>query len=177
MSGFSGHEKTIANHHDWITPKSIIDALGPFDLDPCRSLNQPWNCATTGYTVVDDGLSKNWFGVVWMNPPYGNEIAKWVRRLADHGNGIALMFARTDTRWFQDYCRNNSGMLFLRGRVRFYDGQSRQFQRTGGGASATSPSVLVAFGDECGDRLRRCNLDGILSQPICVQDSSVTTGK
>ena len=164
-SGFAGHENTTANHHDWITPRHIVEAVGPFDLDPCQSLNQPWQCAANGYTENDDGLSKEWNGIVWMNPPYGRAIEKWMRRLAEHGNGIGLMFARTDTRWFQDHCQNHAGMLFLRGRVRFHDGNGNQFDRKGGGASATSPSVLVAFGDECGQRLIDCGLDGLRVVP------------
>jgi hypothetical protein len=161
MSGFSSHEKTIANHHDWITPKSIIDALGLFDLDPCQSKKQPWPCARRGYTITDDGLSKPWAGCVWLNPPYGRFIGDWVRKLVSHGNGVALMFARTDTKWFQDACSCSSAMLFLRGRVRFHDAKGKKFQRQGGGASATAPSVLIAFGNEAKKRLLDSSLDGI----------------
>ena len=165
MRGFHGHEKTIANHHDWITPKPIIDALGLFDLDPCQSRNQPWPCAARGYTADDDGLTKPWSGSVFLNPPYGREIERWIARLAEHGDGVALMFARTDTRWFQTTCRTFSAMLLLAGRVRFFDGQGRKFDRTGGGASATSPSVLIAFGEACGRRLLESSLDGIRVVP------------
>jgi len=164
-AGFSGHENTTANHHDWITPKWMIDALGVFTLDPCQSLNQPWPCAKRGLTIRDDGLSQQWAGDVWLNPPYGRAIEKWIERMAEHGDGIALMFARTDTRWFQRHCAEADALLFVRGRVRFHDGQGDKFTRKGGGASATSPSVLVAFGEPCAARLLGSGIEGIRVVP------------
>jgi len=159
--GFHGHESTTAQTHDWITPKPIIDALGPFDLDPCASLCQPWATARDQYTVEDDGLSKEWRGHVWLNPPYGKQASEWINRLADHGDGIALIFARTDTKWFQAVATKSSAMLFLAGRVRFHDTRGGKFKRDGGGSSATSPSVLIAFGDKAKRTLSRRPLDGI----------------
>lgn len=171
MRGFLGHESPVANHHDWITPKPIIDALGIFDLDPCQSHNQPWACASRGYTADDDGLTKPWSGCVWLNPPYGRDIERWIARLAEHGNGVALMFARTDTKWFHSFCSQSHGMLFLAGRVRFFDGQGHPWmfrdehgaarKPQPGGAAATSPSVLVAFGEGAWRRVWRSSLIGM----------------
>lgn len=88
------------NHDEWLTPPEIIRALGGFDLDPCAPVNRPWDMASQHYTVMDNGLQKPWFGRVWCNPPYGRETFKWIEKLASHGSGIALIFARTETRGF-----------------------------------------------------------------------------
>lgn len=49
-----------ANADEWLTPQNILNALGPFDLDPCAPINRPWDMAARHYTVADDGLSKPW---------------------------------------------------------------------------------------------------------------------
>lgn len=89
-----------AGKDEWITPKFILDALAPFDLDPCAPVVRPWPMAANHFTVADDGLTQPWRGFVWCNPPYGRETAKWFRKLRAHGNGIALTFARTETKMF-----------------------------------------------------------------------------
>lgn len=152
------HHSTRADTHDWITPKYILDCLGEFDLDPSTSLSQPWPTAKNGFTVLDDGLNQKWFGRVWMNPPYGITIWKWLKKLSEHGNGIALIFSRTDTRAFHDYVFGTaSAVLFLRGRVNFHrpDG-------TGGEKGSGSGSCLVAYGNENVRVLEKCGLAGQL---------------
>jgi hypothetical protein len=93
---------TVTDGHDeWLTPKYITDTLGPFDLDPCSPGDRrPWDTATYHLDESDNGLAAPWFGKVWCNPPYGRETFKWLSKLADHGNGIALVFARTETAGF-----------------------------------------------------------------------------
>ena len=78
-------------------------ALGPFDLDPCSPILRPWDTAKYHYTVSDNGFIKEWFGRVWLNPPYGRGMYEWMNKLAAHGNGIGLIFARTDTKGFQNH--------------------------------------------------------------------------
>lgn len=88
-----GHNRT----DEWYTPKWIIDALGGFDLDPCAP-SERFYTAERCYTKSINGLSQNWEGRVWLNPPYKNPlIGKFMKRLAEHGNGIALVFNRMDT--------------------------------------------------------------------------------
>lgn len=141
---------------DWITPRHIIERLGPFDLDPCESVTQPWPMAHRGYTVRDDGLSKPWNGVVWLNPPYGQQTGQWLNRLAEHGAGVALVFARTETDFFfRHVWPRASGLLFLRGRLHFCYPDGRRASSNSG-----APSVLVAYSEECSCRLQRCGLDG-----------------
>jgi hypothetical protein len=152
-----GNEPTVAGTDVWLTPPYILKALGEFDLDPSASLNRPWDTAKHHYTIEDDGLVQEWFGRVWLNPPYGPVLAKWLRRLADHGNGIALIFARTETKAFFDEVWDKAdAILFLKGRINFYrpDGAA--------GNNAGSPSVLVAYGEANVRILETCSLNGKL---------------
>jgi hypothetical protein len=96
----SGHQSARMKNDEWLTPPEIIHALGLFSLDPCAPINRPWDTAIQHYTITDNGLKLPWFGRVWLNPPFGREAVKWLRRLRDHGNGIALVPARTETAMF-----------------------------------------------------------------------------
>lgn len=148
---------------DWLTPPEIVKALGPFDLDPCSPEIRPWDTAAKHYTRADGGLTQPWHGMVWMNPPYSN-IRAWLAKLADHGTGIALVFARTETAAFHEHVwPRASALLFLRGRIRFHRVDGEAIGRTGGGAGAGAPSVLIGYGTEAASRLRTCGLDGYLA--------------
>lgn len=162
VSGIGSHERGYRGFKDeWLTPRFITDALGPFDLDPCSPVDRPWGTASRHLTIDDDGLSSAWDGCVWMNPPYGPETGKWLSKLCRHGNGIALVFARTETMMFFEYVWSKaSGLLFLRGRVRFHHVSGEV-----GKSSSTAPSVLISYGGECRRRLKCCALDGHFVQP------------
>ncbi|OQA31247.1 MAG: DNA N-6-adenine-methyltransferase (Dam) [Betaproteobacteria bacterium ADurb.Bin341] len=152
---FETGSNTAATTHDWLTPPEIIAALGKFDLDPCASQYQPWRTAAEQFTIQDDGLARNWSGRVWCNPPYGPHAERFLRRMADHGNGVLLIFARTETKAFQEYCwRKANAMLFMAGRIRF--------RLPGGGVAgpAGAPSVLIAYGKESADSLETSGIDG-----------------
>ncbi len=140
MPSFGG-EKAIGETSTWLTPPHILEALGQFDLDPCSPLNRPWDTASNHYTVEDDGLMQPWFGRVWLNPPYGKEATPFMEKMAVHRDGIALLFARTETRMFQTLVfPYASSMLFLSGRLKFH--------RIDGSLASTSqsPSVLIGYG-------------------------------
>ena len=62
-------EKSANTTDEWYTPKEIIDALGKFDLDPCAPVKPLWQTAETMYNKNHDGLTKDWVGRVWLNPP------------------------------------------------------------------------------------------------------------
>jgi len=153
--GIGSHERPNGGATvSWLTPPEIVSALGPFDLDPCPCLPQPF--PTAARVVEGDGLAEEWAGRVWLNPPYGPDLGKWLAKLAAHGNGIAICFARTETRAFFDAVWGKaSALLFFRGRVHFYrpDGT-----RAKGNAGA--PSVLIAYGRESAERLWGCGLPG-----------------
>lgn len=153
--GFA-HDRTTGKE-DWLTPPRIIRACGEFDLDPCSPMPRPWDTAKQHYTLADNGLTKPWVGRVWLNPPYGNQTDKWMEMLAQHGNGIALIFARTETGsffpWVWDYAK---AIYFIKGRLRFWTKEGRE------GGPAGAPSVLVAYGERNVEALRQCGIEGRL---------------
>lgn len=108
------------------------------------------------YNKNDDGLSKKWEGRVWLNPPYSPPlIERFISKMAEHNNGIALLFNRLDNKMFQDVILEKAlAIKFLRKRIRFLrpDGTT--------GDSPGSGSVLVAFGEENEHILRKCTLEG-----------------
>jgi hypothetical protein len=129
---------------EWLTPPEILQRLGPFDLDPCapEQAVRPWPTAAIHYSKSMDGLSRPWSGRVWLNPPFGREAVKWLRRLVEHGNGIALVPARTETEMFYEcvWCVATA-ICFIRRRPHFH-------YVTGERAKANSgaPIALVAYG-------------------------------
>lgn len=150
------HQSAAMISDTWLTPPSIVRALGSFDLDPCCPPVMPWQTATVQYNEAQDGLSTPWFGRVWCNPPYSREAVKWLRKLVAHGNGIALTFARTETEWFfETIWRAADAVLFLEGRIHFHRADGVQAK-----ANAGAPSVLAAYGEKkcrgpAGERYRR----------------------
>jgi hypothetical protein len=141
---------------EWLTPPHILDALGTFDLDPCAPIISPWSTAKNKFTIEDDGLKQNWFGRVWCNPPYGLQAAEWLNKLSEHGNGIALIFARTETRMFFDHVwKKADAVLFIEGRLFFHYVTGEKAP-----ANAGAPSVLVAYGKENVEILKNCNIRG-----------------
>lgn len=152
----STHEVSRHGKDEWLTSPLLLGALGQFDLDPCAPINRPWDTAWNHYTKEDDGLSKPWIGRVWMNPPYGKETYKWMARLKEHGNGIALIFARTDTKtWFDHIWGHASAIMFLKGRLSFYDIKGLPLR-------SVAPSALVAYGVNNGFALAKSNLEGYI---------------
>jgi len=155
--GIGGHQRAYKGKTDeWLTPPEIIESLGKFDLDPCSPIDRPWATADIHYTIEDDGLNKNWNGRVWLNPPYGPQTGKWLDKLSKHGNGVALIFARTETAMFHEYVWSKaSAVLFLKGRLYFHyvDG-SRAAANAGG------PSVLVAYGSDNINSLYDSEIEG-----------------
>lgn len=153
-----GHQSAKMERDEWLTPPHVLAALGPFDLDPCAPVVRPWSMATTHYTVLDDGLSRPWEGRIWLNPPYGQETGKWLARLAQHGRGTALIFARTETEaWHAHVWPHASAVLFLRGRLFFHDVAGRPAKHNAG-----APSALVAYGQRDAAILEACALRGAL---------------
>ena len=150
------HQQTIGKSQVHITPKWIIDALGPFDLDPCAAYSRPWDCAFQNYTAL--GLSRDWFGFVWLNPPFHRYTVKnWIYQMAQHNNGVALLHARTETEWFRPCWQHASAILFMAQRIAFCrpDGSEQP-------ANSGAPPVLVAFGETAHRRLETCDIPGAL---------------
>ena len=155
----SGHQSARMLNDEWLTPPEIIKACGEFDLDPCAPIVRPWDTARQHFTVQDDGLSQPWHGRVWCNPPFGREAIKWLRRMAEHGNGIALIPARTETVMFYETVWGAAdAVLFIKGRPHFHYVDGRR-----AAANSGAPICLVAYGLENVIWLRRSNLGAVLS--------------
>lgn len=148
--------ETKDNKDEWLTPPYIFEALGHFDLDPCAPVSPPWKIADINLNINDDGLMQPFYGFVWCNPPYGKQTPLWLKKMAEHNNGIALIFARTDTRMFHDYVFNADAILFIKGRLSFYDVTGKK------GGTAGAPSCLVAYGAEAVKRLENSGIKGKL---------------
>lgn len=148
---------------EWLTPRYITDALGKFDLDVCEPIGrfneQPalsW-IGDHGFCVNDDGLKENWFGRVWCNPPYGKETFKWLKKLSDHKSGIALIFARTDTKGFHSEIFSKAhSIFFFAGRLKFHhvDGSI--------GDTANAASCLISYSLADTDSIKKSELKGKL---------------
>jgi hypothetical protein len=161
-------QKAIGGHHSaapvtttWLTPPDVLEALGgpsAFDLDPCAAPEQPWPTARQHYALPEhNGLLLPWYGNVYLNPPYtSSEIRLWMHRLVDHGTGVSLIFARTETEtFFRCVWEAADALLFLEGRLHFHDAAGRRAK-----ANAGAPSVLCAYGPENADRLAASGLPG-----------------
>ena len=184
MSGLV-HEAPVSLSVEWYTPRWIFEALKvKFDLDPCHPYPAiDWVPCAQSFNIHDDGLGSPWppGAFVWMNPPYGdpehpckknctkkrcikrghhNELYRpgmidWMKKMAEHNNGIALVFARTDTEWFHKYVSNAAtAVLFLEGRVKFVDCNHNEAGTPGCG------SMLVAYGEKAALTLATSDVRG-----------------
>ena len=128
---------------DWGTPPDLFNALNEefeFTVDVAANHENalvPWHY----YTKETDGLAQDWSGeAVYMNPPYGREIGKWVRKAyedtREKGYAVCLLPARTDTAWWHDYVMKAVEIRLIRGRLRFVGAEN----------SAPFPSAIVIFG-------------------------------
>ena len=121
------------------TPQWLFDALNnefQFTLDAAASYENA-KCEAF-YSPNENGLAQPWTGVVWCNPPYGQEMGVWVGKgyqsAEDGATVVMLLPASTDTHWFHDYCLK-AEVRFIRGRIKF-QGQKH---------SAPFGSMVVVF--------------------------------
>lgn len=140
MTGFtSGMRSSLTDQ--WATPQHVFDALDAefhFTIDVCADETNH-KCARF-FTKTQDGLSQDWTGVCWMNPPYGREIGRWTRKARESAKAgaivVCLLPARTDTRWWAEDVMEATELRFVRGRLKF----------GGSDSGAPFPSVIAVFG-------------------------------
>lgn len=130
---------TTSNTYEWATPQDLFGELDKefnFTTDVCATAEN--NKCDFYYTKEDNGLSKEWSGNCFMNPPYGSEIGDWVKKAYESNClVVGLLPARTDTRWFHNYIYGKAEIRFIKGRLKFGEGKN----------SAPFPSMIVVWGD------------------------------
>lgn len=128
--------------HEWETPQAFYDQLNRefgFTLDPCATKENA-KCPKY-YTKEQDGLRQNWFNeTIFMNPPYGREISKWLAHACQTVNVgsqpiVCLLPCRTDTKWWHEWVMQASEIRFIKGRLKFGEAKN----------SAPFPSCVVIF--------------------------------
>jgi site-specific DNA-methyltransferase (adenine-specific) len=153
-----------SNSSEWATPQWLFNLLNNtylFTLDPC-STDENAKCRKH-YTKEENGLVQSWAGErVFVNPPYGKEITAWVKKCFTESKNmaytnlhlvVALLPARTDTRWFHDYVYGKAEIFFIKGRLKFGDGKG----------CAPFPSMIAVW---------NCSHEKYLEM-----ESSITAGK
>jgi hypothetical protein len=153
----AAHEQSVGTTDEWYTPPWVFKALGvEFDTDAASPGKDvvPWIPARNH--ITSDALLQEWFGKVWLNPPYGprNGLRRWLDHLCCHGNGIALVPNRTGADWWQDFAEKADALLFVRGKIRFLRPDGSE------GASPGYGNVLMAFGEPMAKSLCSSRLDG-----------------
>lgn len=161
--GIGGHARPNGGTDEtWLTPPEILWALGEFDLDPCAAPSpRPWPTAKRHVEPPEDGLPMNWYGRVWLNPPYGDKVAAWMQKMSEYRCGTALIFARTETEvWHRYVWSCASGILFFSGRLYFHfpDG-------TRAAGNAGGPSALIAYGKRDAEILEASGITGAFVNP------------
>ena len=156
------HMMSIGKSVEWITPRYILDPLGNFDLDPCTPKEMPWDTARKRHTIKENGLAERWFGRVWLNPPFDRRfVGGWMRRMAEHNNGIMLVPAAMETRnWKENVWGCCCGVLILDTRPHFChpDGSASR-------ANCGQTIALVAYGDYNWEKLLHSGL-GVALQEV-----------
>lgn len=123
----------------WATPQDFFDKLNEefsFEVDVCARQENA-KCPKY-FTKEQNGLAQEWKGICWMNPPYGREISKWMKKAYESAQGgatvVCLVPARTDTRWWHEYAIKHE-VRFIRGRLKFNEGKG----------NAPFPSAVVVM--------------------------------
>ena len=129
----------MSERHDWETPQFLFDGLNAefgFEVDVCATAENA-KCRKF-FTPEDNGLVQHWEGVCWVNPPYGREIERWMRKALESAQQgatvVCLVPARTDTKWWHRYAMRGE-VRYLRGRLKFSNSEN----------SAPFPSAVVIF--------------------------------
>lgn len=154
---------------EWYTPKYIFDAMGAtFDLDVASPPGDPRisTAVPAKSYLYTESLLVDWFGFVWMNPPFGgrNGLVPWLDKFFAHGNGVALTPDRTSAPWWQSAAQRADAVLFIDGKVRFIRPDGTEGKSPGDG------TTLFAAGERGVDALENAAIAGLgmLMRPVKV---------
>lgn len=133
--------------NEWATPQAFFDKLNAefqFDLDAAATFENA-KCSLY-YAEADNGISLAWNPLtVWLNPPYGRGLSAWMKKAHEESRKgatvVCLVPARTDTKWFWDYCAPHE-IRFVKGRLKF-EGLNADGTRCD--AAAPFPSMVVVM--------------------------------
>lgn len=150
--------ETVGMSDEWYTPKYIFDALGcRFDTDVAAPDCISHLSVPADLFVHSQSLERSWHGFCWMNPPFGgrNGILPWLRKMIQHGNGIALTPDRSSAPWWQEAAQAADAILFIKGKVKFVrpDGSV--------GKSPSTGTTLFAYGADARTALVRASDAGL----------------
>ncbi len=147
--------KAYSDQKNWsntyLTDPELLKLLGPFDTDPCVHTEMPWRTATTMYNINDDGLSKDWQGRVFMNPPYRG-VMKWAKKFSECQAGIALLNGRSPETKATQLIMSNSYCVWLPlGRLSFFKPDGTPFEQK------WFPSILIGLQPEDHQAFKRAS--------------------
>jgi DNA N-6-adenine-methyltransferase (Dam) len=152
------HENPTGETDDWYTPPEIFEALGlTFDLDPAHPGAGTAHCCVPArriYTKADNGLMQPWFGLLFVNMPFGrrNTHVPWLQKFLDHGNGVAIVRAYTSSGWWHQEMPQAEMILFPKGKTKFVRPDGSIGKEPGHGV------VLVGMGTVACEALQKSNL-------------------
>ena len=143
---------------EYYTPLEFVKSLGEFDTDPCTPVGFRWRTANIMYNKEDDGLAQQWYGRVWLNPPYSSPlVTKFMKKMSEHRNGIALLLPKFGTKMFRDYVYPYAdGIYVLAKRIKFFGQDYVQMK------SPIASSILIAYGQENIDAILNSGLEGTM---------------
>jgi hypothetical protein len=155
MSFINTEPQTHQGENTWFTPPHFIEHLGPFSLDPCTVSFRPFDTAINHIErdKGECGLSVEWYGDVWLNPPYGKEIMPFIDKFIEHKKGIMLIFARMGSEGVQKLIKAGATCYCLRKRVHFIQKEGLKVTNAG------TDSILVFFDEKYYEKCRV--LDGV----------------
>lgn len=156
------HVSNNSGNNEWYTPIEYLEiarkVMGSIDTDPASSERANKNVkATTFYTEEDNGLTREWLGNVWLNPPYAQPLIqqfadKLIKEIKKTNTKQAMVLVNnaTETRWFNTLSEKAKAIWFMKGRVKFIDGDGNST-----GAPLQGQAILY-FGDNVETFISNC---------------------
>lgn len=144
---FTGSDQSKITTDDYYTPKWIFDLLQlRFDMDVASPTGGiPWIPTNKYFTIADDGLSQDWIGRIWCNPPFSKP-GPWADRMIAHNNGI-LLCPFSNARWMDRVWQSSCAMVKIE--------YGLKFERPTGPLAISYPTFLAAWGEENAEAISR----------------------